>query len=106
MPDRIVLCEGKSNALERGLVVKQLKVMVSGAAIAQIYGPMERICRHCSAPFSGPAYRVKSEESGMPLLDMIVCGNCCEEAKKLGLHTEEAEHSPAPTPRDEKTKGR
>lgn len=47
------------------------------------------ICEHCSAPFDGPAYRVKSEDSGMVLLNMIVCHSCRVAAQELGLHTEE-----------------
>ena len=47
------------------------------------------ICEHCGVPFERPAYRVKSEESGEILLNMIVCHPCCTEAQELGLHTEE-----------------
>jgi ribosome-binding protein aMBF1 (putative translation factor) len=47
------------------------------------------ICEHCSAPFEGSAYWVKSEESGVLLLNIVVCHSCAEEAEKLGLHTEE-----------------
>jgi hypothetical protein len=47
------------------------------------------ICEHCSAPFEAPAYRVKSEESGVLLLNMIVCHSCRIAAQELGLHTEE-----------------
>jgi len=50
---------------------------------------MERICDHCRAFFAGKPYRVRSEESGVVLLDMIVCHYCYLEARKLGLHTEE-----------------
>jgi hypothetical protein len=31
-------------------------------------------------------YRVKSEESGVVLLDMIVCYDCYAEARELGHH--------------------
>ena len=47
------------------------------------------ICQHCGAPFGDSAYRVKSEESGVVLLDIIVCQHCHLEARDLGLHTEE-----------------
>jgi hypothetical protein len=46
------------------------------------------ICQHCGAPFVDSAYRVKSEESGVVLLDIIVCEHCHVEARDLGLHTE------------------
>lgn len=46
------------------------------------------ICQHCDAPFVGPAYRVKSEESGIVLLDLIVCHGCHVQARELGLRTE------------------
>ena len=45
-------------------------------------------CEHCSAPFEGSAYWVKGEESGVVLLNIVVCHTCREEAKKLGLYTE------------------
>jgi hypothetical protein len=54
---------------------------------------MEWMCDHCRAFFAGIPYRVKSEESGVVLLDMIVCHYCYVEARKLGLRTEEAQHS-------------
>jgi hypothetical protein len=47
------------------------------------------ICQHCGAPFVDSPYRVKSEESGIVLLDIIVCHYCFIEAQKLGLHTEQ-----------------
>jgi hypothetical protein len=49
---------------------------------------MEWMCDHCLALFAGVPYRVKSEESGVVLLDMIVCHYCYIEARKLGLRTE------------------
>jgi|AmaraimetFIIA100_FD_contig_41_18653843_length_864_multi_6_in_0_out_0_1 hypothetical protein len=49
---------------------------------------MEWMCDHCLALFAGVPYRVKSEESGVVLLDMIVCHYCYLEARKLGLRTE------------------
>jgi hypothetical protein len=49
---------------------------------------MDRTCQHCGELIVGNAYRVTSEESGVTLLDMIVCSLCSEEAKKLRLHTE------------------
>jgi hypothetical protein len=58
-----------------------------GIPLAQSSG-IRWICQHCGAPFFDSAYRVKSEESGMVLLDMIVCEHCHVEARDLGLHTE------------------
>jgi RNase P subunit RPR2 len=49
---------------------------------------MDRTCQHCGDLIVGNAYRVTSEESGVRLLDMIVCSLCSEEAKRLRLHTE------------------
>ena len=37
----------------------------------------------------GNAYRVTSEDQGIPLLDMVVCSLCFMEAKRLHLHAEE-----------------
>ncbi|HSE91059.1 MAG TPA: hypothetical protein VLJ79_32920 [Candidatus Binatia bacterium] len=47
------------------------------------------ICQHCGAPFAGSPYRVRSEESGLILLDLIVCHGCHVQARELGLYTEE-----------------
>jgi hypothetical protein len=46
------------------------------------------ICQHCGAPFADPPYRVKSEDSGIVLLDLIVCRRCHMQAQELGLRTE------------------
>ena len=54
------------------------------------FAVMGWICQHCGAPFFDSAYRVKSEESGVVLLDMIVCEHCDVEARDLGLHTEKS----------------
>ncbi|HJU60485.1 MAG TPA: hypothetical protein VJ864_00440 [Candidatus Binatia bacterium] len=56
--------------------------------------PMGWICQHCDAPFVGPAYRVKSEESGIVLLNLIVCHRCHVQARELGLRTEKIEPQP------------
>ena len=50
---------------------------------------MKFICRHCDTLTEGLAYRVRSEEAGVILLDMIVCHSCFEQAKKLGLSAKE-----------------
>ena len=50
---------------------------------------MDRICQHCGGLILGNAYRVTSEEDGIPLLNMVVCSLCSMEAKGLRLHTEE-----------------
>jgi hypothetical protein len=49
------------------------------------------ICQHCDAPFTSSPYRVKSEESGIVLLDLIVCHRCHLQARELGLYTEKIE---------------
>jgi len=46
------------------------------------------ICQHCFAPFVDSLYRVKSEESGVVFLDLIVCHGCYVQARELGLLTE------------------
>jgi hypothetical protein len=46
---------------------------------------MSPICHHCDEPIVGEAYRVRSEESGVTLLDMMVCYFCYLEARRLGL---------------------
>jgi hypothetical protein len=50
---------------------------------------MAWICQHCGAPFVDSPYRVRSEESGVVMLDIIVCHYCAVEAQRLGLHTEQ-----------------
>jgi hypothetical protein len=50
---------------------------------------MDRICQHCGELIIGDAYRVTSEDQGIPLLDLVVCSLCSMEAKRLRLHTEE-----------------
>ena len=50
---------------------------------------MDHICQHCDELIVGNAYRVTSEDQGIPLLDMVVCSLCSMEAKRLRLHTEE-----------------
>jgi hypothetical protein len=47
------------------------------------------ICRHCGAPFIDSPYRVKSEESGVVFLDLIVCHGCYVQVRELGLRAEE-----------------
>jgi RNase P subunit RPR2 len=49
---------------------------------------MIRTCQHCGELILGDAYRVTSEEDGVPLLNMVVCLPCSMEAKRLQLHTE------------------
>jgi hypothetical protein len=50
---------------------------------------MDRTCQHCGELIIGDAYRVTSEDQGIPLLDLVVCSICSMEAKRLRLHTEE-----------------
>src|SRR4029453_2998612 len=53
------------------------------------FSGMGWICQHCGAPFVDSAYRVKSEDSGVVFLDLIVCHGCYVQARELGLRTEE-----------------
>lgn len=49
-------------------------------------------CDHCEGILlSNKAYRVRTEDHGLVLLDMIVCYACNLEAKNLGLRTDEVE---------------
>ena len=61
---------------------------------------MNIVCRHCDETIVGRPYRVISEEDGVILLNMVVCGSCAAVAKSLLLHTEEIspEHSAASRP--------
>ena len=45
-------------------------------------------CDRCEDCFAGDSYRVKSENDGERLLDMVVCYGCYIEASQLGLDTE------------------
>jgi ribosome-binding protein aMBF1 (putative translation factor) len=49
---------------------------------------MKQNCQHCGQLIVGNAYRVRSEEAGITLLDMIVCSLCSMEAKNLRLRTQ------------------
>jgi RNase P subunit RPR2 len=52
-------------------------------------------CEHCEGILlSNKAYRVRSEDYGLRLLDMTVCYACHLEAQKLGLDTEEITTAP------------
>jgi hypothetical protein len=59
---------------------------------------MDRICQHCGELIVGNAYRVRSEEQGITLLDMVVCSLCSMEAKRLRLYTEEINQRSKPAP--------
>jgi hypothetical protein len=50
---------------------------------------MKFTCRHCDKLTEGLAYRVRSEEAGVILLEMIVCYSCFEQTKNLGLDVKE-----------------
>jgi hypothetical protein len=51
-------------------------------------------CDHCEGVlFNNKAYRVRTEDHGLILLDMVVCYACNLEAKNLGLDTAEL-HAP------------
>src|SRR5215813_3320147 len=49
---------------------------------------MNDTCQHCGELIVGNAYRVTSEDQGIPLLDMVVCSLCFMEANKLQLEAE------------------
>jgi hypothetical protein len=59
------------------------------------------ICEHCGAPFADSPYRVRSEDSGIVLLDLIVCNRCHVQARELGLRTEKIGSQSFQTPGDE-----
>jgi hypothetical protein len=59
-----------------------------GILFAKFSFVMVWICQHCFAPFVDSLYRVKSEESGVVFLDLIVCHGCYVQARELGLLTE------------------
>jgi hypothetical protein len=55
-----------------------------------------RTCEHCGGSIlTDKAYRVRTEDSGLILLDMIVCYACNLEAQNLGLTTSEISTSSA-----------
>jgi len=54
---------------------------------------MTFVCDHCTELTHGKAFRVISEECGIVVVDMIVCAPCHEQAKSLGLDSEEFELS-------------
>ncbi len=55
----------------------------------------KNLCDHCEGVLlNNKAYRVRSEDGGLTLLDMIVCYACHLEAQKLDLETEEIRESP------------
>ena len=48
---------------------------------------MEYYCQRCDLYRSGDGYRVMSEEFGLTRLDIIVCYDCYNDARRLGLLT-------------------
>jgi hypothetical protein len=46
---------------------------------------MEFICRRCSKLTKQNPYRVRTEDGGVVLLNMLVCSSCARLAKRLGL---------------------
>lgn len=48
---------------------------------------MEYYCQRCDRYRSGDGYRVMSEEFGLSRLDIIVCYDCYNDARRLGLLT-------------------
>jgi hypothetical protein len=53
-------------------------------------------CDHCEGILlNDKAYRVRTQDHGLILLDMIVCYGCHLEAKKLGLQTDELQAADA-----------
>lgn len=59
------------------------------AHILRFLPNMPHECEHCGAFILGKSYRVTSIESGVRLLDMIVCRACFIESQELGLQAEE-----------------
>jgi RNase P subunit RPR2 len=55
---------------------------------------MKFFCKHCDQIVIGKPYRVISEDNGVILLNMTVCGSCHEQAKALGLHSEAIQRDP------------
>jgi RNase P subunit RPR2 len=52
---------------------------------------MEYYCQHCNRFTVGSAYRVRSEEFGRVMLDIVVCYECSLDARRLGLHADKIE---------------
>ena len=48
---------------------------------------MEYYCQRCDRYRSGDGYRVMSEEFALTRLDIIVCYDCYNDARRLGLLT-------------------
>lgn len=46
---------------------------------------MKFVCRRCDNLIGRKRYRVTTEEGGIVLLNMVVCGSCARLAKSLGL---------------------
>ena len=91
------------NALDSGSVRgevsgKPIVAKKRPAALKKSRRSVENImCGHCEGILlNKKAYRVWTEESGLILLDMIVCYACKLEAKKLGLNTDRVKRSTAP----------
>jgi hypothetical protein len=82
------ICSSYLQFTARQKKIYQVRVMASHLLGVLCMG---WICQHCDAPFVDPPYRVKSEESGTVLLDLIVCHRCHVQARELGLRTEKIE---------------
>ena len=52
---------------------------------------MDFICRRCDRITKQKLYRVTTEDTGVVLLNMLVCSSCARLAKKLGLPTVQME---------------
>jgi hypothetical protein len=50
-------------------------------------------CDHCEGIILNKAYRLRTHDGGLVLLDMIVCYACNLEARNLGLNTHELKSS-------------
>ena len=46
---------------------------------------MEFVCKRCEQLTKQRPYRVTTEDGGLVLLNMLVCGSCARLAKRLGL---------------------
>jgi ribosome-binding protein aMBF1 (putative translation factor) len=46
---------------------------------------MEFVCRRCGRVTKQKPYRVRTEDGGLVLLNMLVCTSCARLARRLGL---------------------
>jgi hypothetical protein len=76
-------------SVEKGFFHQVTGAHVHGTFLAHSGHRMEYYCQHCNSLATGSAYRVTSEQDGVMLLDLIVCYECCLDARRLGLNAEQ-----------------